>query len=174
MSELSLTPSDAPMCALFFCVGAHRGGLGGQVLLVSQTHCCCVGGCARRLDKVTAHRPHAGGRACYPRCPKHLLKRTSAEKDEQTDATVPPVRPLKRVRASSDPGEQPAVQAAAAATVHSQRHATSQRVPAPHPAHTSEKRSTRQEARIARLLEETHARRMAALASATASSAMPR
>jgi hypothetical protein len=66
-------------------------------------------------------------------------------------------------RAKSDPGEKPA--AVTAARVRIQGHATARRVTASHPSLASEKRATRQDEQIARLLEETHSRRLAAASS---------
>jgi len=113
--------------------------------------------CGRRLSRVTHHRAHGLGRACHPRC----KAREQPHKGEAASvaASAPPVTPRKR-RAQSDPGELPAVTASPART---------RRITAAQPAPISKKqRAEQREERIMRLLEETHARRMAAEAAAAA------
>jgi hypothetical protein len=112
--------------------------------------------CGRQLGKVKHHRPHGPGRACTPRCkqPQQTVKSEAAS----ATAVAPPVTTRKR-RATSDPGESPEPAAPSALT---------RRIAAPKPAATSRKQhNTRQEEHIMRLLDETHARRMAAEAAAT-------
>jgi len=116
--------------------------------------------CGRQLSKVKHHHRCGPGHACHPRC----KQRGQPVRNQQVPvtATAPAVTPRKR-RATSDPGElpkQPAVQA------------LTHRVTAAEPASASKKQyNTRREEQIMRLLDETHARRMAAEA-ADGSSAM--
>jgi hypothetical protein len=107
--------------------------------------------CGRQLGKVKHHRPHGLGRACAPQCKqkKQLMECKAAI----AAAAAAPVATRKR-RATSDPGESPEPASSQALT---------RRVVAPDPAPTSKKQyNTRREELIMRLLDETHARRMAA------------
>jgi len=111
--------------------------------------------CGRRLRGVKHHRPHGIGRACAPRCKQ---KRLLADHIASAAAAVPQPKPSRKRRATSDPGESPEPATSQAVT---------RRVIAPEPASTSKKQyNTRREEQIMRLLDETHARRMAAEAAA--------
>jgi hypothetical protein len=105
--------------------------------------------CGERLSRVK-HRHRCGpGYACHPQCKqkKHLMESRTAGA-----AAVP--LPSRKRRAASDPGESPEPAASQAIT---------RRVVAPEPAPTSKKQyNTRREEQIMRLLDETHARRIAA------------
>jgi hypothetical protein len=120
--------------------------------------------CGRRLSTVKHHRAYGPGRACHPRCkPQGKAAQDAAV---SAAAAAAPLTPRKR-RAESHPGELPAQATPPALT---------RRVTPPSPVPANKKqRITRQEERIMRLLDETHARRMAAeaaeAAAATASGA---
>jgi hypothetical protein len=114
--------------------------------------------CGRQLSKVKHHRPHGPGRACAPQCKQ---KRPSAGNfAAAAAAVVPPTKPSRKRRAQSDPGESPEPAASQALT---------RRINAPESTPTSKKQyNTRREEQIMRLLDETHARRMAAEKAAAA------
>jgi hypothetical protein len=116
--------------------------------------------CGARLNRVKSHRPHAPGRACAPRCkPRQQTSKREAAPVAAAAATVA----TRKRRATSDPGE-PLEPAAP--------QAITRRVVAPEPASTSKNQyNTRREEQIMRLLDETHARRMAAEEAATAAAA---
>jgi len=101
-----------------------------------------------------------------PRCPADYTTRepttAAAVAAAAASAAPAPLTPRKR-RVQSDPGELPA---------HATPPALTRRVTPPSPVKMSKKqRVTRQEERIMRLLDETHARRMAAEAAAAAPAA---
>ena len=117
--------------------------------------------CGARLNRVKHHRPHGYGRACAPQCKqkKQAIDRSAAEA-----AVAPPLRQSRKRRAVSDPGESPEPEASPTLT---------RRIAAPKPASTSRKQyNTRREKQIMRLLDETHARRMAAEEAAAAATAV--
>ena len=95
----------------------------------------------------------------HPRCPSVAASQSEAA----TAAPMPPSKQARKRRATSDPGESPEPAASQALT---------RRVNAPEPASTSKKQyNTRREQQIMRLLDETHARRMAAEAAAAGATA---
>jgi len=112
--------------------------------------------CGRRLCTVKHHRPHGVGRACAPRCKE---KRPLDAGAGQVDAAITH-RPKKQ-RAASDPGEQQMQQQQRR---QSRVQPTTRRVlPSAPVAEQTQPRSMRSTEKIARQLEETHARRMAAI-----------
>ena len=157
---------NASVCVLLLCVGVPWGSEGGALPQTKQKHSRCVL-CDARLDKVKHSRPHGVGRACAPRC--KTLKRSAddapaAVQDDSTaaPATAVAARPEKRVRrAKSDPGEQiektnTRLRARTYAAKKKPLQKTRKNPPSFLPAPSSS-------------LDETHARRLALLASATAS-----
>jgi len=128
------------------CVGVPRATLGAIARRDSDGQPACEL-CGRRLSKVKHTHRHGPGHACHPRC----KARARPSKDEAVPvaAAVASVTPRKR-RAASDPGELPAV---AASPVRSRR------IMPAKPAPLNKKQRAD---KIMRLLEETHARRMAA------------
>jgi len=115
--------------------------------------------CGVRLNRVKYTHRHGPGHACHPRCKRPTGAAAAAP--AACAAGAAPLTPRKR-RAQSDPGELPA-QAASVLT---------RRVTPPYPAPESQhKRVTRRDERIMRLLDETHARRMAAETAAAAAAA---
>ena len=103
--------------------------------------------CKRTVRRNQQWRRDGAGRKHNPRCPD----RSDAQQSKPAAAAVAP--PTRKRRAQSDPGESPEPAAPLALT---------RRVTPPKPAPTTKKqRTTRQEERIMRLLDETHARRMA-------------
>jgi hypothetical protein len=116
--------------------------------------------CGRQLGKVKHTHKHGPGHACHPRCKPR--EQTVEREAAPAAAAAAPVATRKR-RATSDPGESPEP-AATQAFAH--------RVIAPEPASTSKKQyNTRREGQIMRLLDETHARRIAAEEATAAASA---
>ena len=137
---------DAEFSLVAYGPGPRRDRAGKQICEL----------CGARLSRVKHHRPHGPGRACTPRC-KQSQQTVKSEAASATDV-APPVTTRKR-RATSDPGESPEPAAPSALT---------RRIAAPKPAATSRKQhNTRQKEQIMRLLDETHARRVAAEAAAT-------
>jgi hypothetical protein len=125
--------------------------------------------CGRELNKVKHHRPYGDGRACSPRCkavskPTHALEPNSNATDAAVAAavTAEPKQKKKRRRADSDPGEQPTVIAI------SPRQLRVRAIKGPQPDRNKHKKE--KEAMILAQLDETHQRRLAALAEAAAAS----
>ena len=120
--------------------------------------------CGRQLSKVKHHRPHGVGRACAPRC-KEVKRSLDAEK-----AQLPAAHKPKKQRTASDPGEQRTQQKQ---QYQSRMQPTTRRILPPTPIQQTLPRSMRSTEKIARQLEETHARRMAAMAAEAWSAAPP-
>jgi hypothetical protein len=115
--------------------------------------------CGRRLADVKHQHRHGLGHACHPRCKP---RQQTSNREAAHAAAAAPATSRKR-RAASDPGESPEPAATQPLT---------RRVNAPEPASTSKKQyNTRREEQIMRLLNETHARRMAAEEAAEAAAA---
>ena len=109
--------------------------------------------CPRRLTEVKGKLyQHGAGRICQ-RC--YNKQRPATAASGPAAAASAPLTPSKR-RADSDPGRP----RAACVT----QRTTTRRISPPASPTRSEKRMARLDAKIARLLEETHARRMASLA----------
>ena len=143
------------MCCECCCVDAPRVVEGSPCMDASGLHQLCEL-CGRRLSKVKHHRPHGPGRACAPQCKQ---KQRFLESNTPAAAAGPPAKQSRKRRAASDPGESPEPAASPALT---------RRIAAPKPAATSRQQyNTRREEQIMRLLDETHARRMAADAAAS-------
>lgn len=155
MNEGSLS---SPVGFLLLCVGVPAGDTGSPdpQLVGTMGHPRCY-----LCHQPIGSRPRSGKWPKvkhHPRCPK----RAAAQLSAASAAAAAPARSHKR-RAASDPGELPAQATAPALT---------RRVTPPSPVPSTQKqRVTRQEERIMRLLDETHARRMAAEAAETAAAA---
>ena len=111
--------------------------------------------CGRRLRSVKHHRPYGPGRACAPQCKQKRQLGDSAVAAAPAAAAAPPL--TRKRRAQSDPGEPrprtPSPRRTRPTTI---------RVAPPMPIAAQKKQRTpRQDDRIMRLLDETHARRMA-------------
>jgi hypothetical protein len=120
--------------------------------------------CGQRLSRVKHTREYGAGRACHPRC--KLSKRAADEAAGAAPAVTAAPKGKKR-RAASDPGEAPVNKP-------SPRPQPTTRRVIPSPAVSTEKKQhrTRLEEKILRQLEETAARREAALAAAAATGAV--
>jgi len=107
--------------------------------------------CPVRLNRANGKLYlHPPGHICQS-CHNRMRKGEAAAASGDTPAAP---KPSRKRRAQSDPGELPA---------HATPPALTRRVTPPSPVPASKKlRVTRQEERIMRLLDETHARRMAA------------
>lgn len=153
--QSTVAQCNAPVHCAHWCVGVpsaveyadreeHAGKEGPR-----------CGLCRRRLTgKPTL--PYGDGRKCKPRC-KALQQRpaTGGTAAAATPAAAAPVAKPRKRRAESNPGEQAPLTWPSALT---------RRITPPKPAPVHKKqRTTRLDDKIARLLEETHARRMAAL-----------
>jgi hypothetical protein len=112
--------------------------------------------CSARLNRVKHHRPYGVGRAC-----KACLVRLDRGTPTTPVVSVAPVRSHKR-KAESDPGEQQTQQQ------QSRMQTITRRILPLPPTEHALPRAMRSTERIARQLEETHARRMAAMESALA------
>jgi hypothetical protein len=119
--------------------------------------------CGVRLSTVKHKRPHGPGYACSPRCKPS--KRPVSEATAVAAAPAAAAAPLmsKKRRAASDPGEPPSPRMQPL----TRRITPSQ----PSSSQKKQKRTTRADDRIARLLDETHARRMAAVSASSTSAA---
>jgi hypothetical protein len=139
------------------CAGESRVALGLTARVDSVGKQCCEL-CGRRLSKVQHHRPHGVGRACHPRCHdfKSAANDATSTVPSPSAAAAPNNRlPKRKRRAQSDPGQPPVF------TPNRLR----VRAPKP-PAQDRKKQKQERQAAVLALLEETHARRMAALAAA--------
>lgn len=155
MNEGSLC---SPVDFLLLCVGVLTGDNGSPdpQLVGTLGHPRCY-----LCHQPIGSRPRSGKWPKvkhHPRCPK----RSAAQSGAASAASAAPARSHK-CRAASDPGELPAQAASLALT---------RRVTPPSPVPANKKqRITRQEERIMRQLDETHARRMAAEAVAATAAA---
>lgn len=122
--------------------------------------------CGARLNRVKYKHKHGLGHACHPRCKEK--KRSADAGAAQPTAAV--AHTPKKQRAASDPGEQPPQQEQ---LQQAPRQTITRRVLPPAPIEHTLPRSMRSAERIARQLEETHARRMAAMAAEAESAATP-
>jgi len=144
---------DAPVSCACCCVAAPLP-MSAMVArtLPSGAPACEI--CGRQLTKVKHTHRHGPGHACHPRCKRHVQ---TDEHSAATASVLPPKQSRKR-RATSDPGQSPEPAASQSLT---------RRVTATEPSSSSKMQyNTRRGERIMRLLEETHARRMAAEAAA--------
>jgi ribosome-binding protein aMBF1 (putative translation factor) len=141
---------DAPVSCACCCVDATRVCVGLLARVDSAGKPVCEL-CGRRLSKVKHVHKHGPGHACHPRC--KVQQQTPKSEATPVAAAVSRVTPRKR-RAASDPGQSPEPAAVQALT---------HRITATEPASTSKMQyNTRREEQIMRLLDETHARRIAA------------
>ena len=152
----------APVSPGHCCAGGQVGTAGGTPRRASNGEQLCEE-CCRRLSrckgKLYKKDPGHICQACYNKASRPSF---AAADSTASAAAVAPPRSHKR-RAVSDPGESPEPAAPPALT---------RRVTSPPPLPASKKqRMTRQEERIMRQLDETHARRMAAEAAAAATAA---
>lgn len=156
LSRLQPALINAPVDCACCCAGAPLLLAGTSEPRMDGKHQLCEK-CGERLSRVKHHRAHGPGRACHPRC--KLPERTAdGAADAPAAATPPP--PSRKRRAQSDPGEPRTRTPSPRRT-----RPTTRRVTPPKPAPAPKKqRTTRQEEIIMRLLDETHARRMAAMA----------
>jgi len=148
------------VCVLLLCAGGPGAELCDReetLVGTKQSPRCCR--CHRRF-KSEPRRGMWPAIKHHPRCPPILLKQESA-----AAAAVLPRACSRKRRAVSDPGELLNECTPSPPLVRT----STRRVTPPVSAQTSEKqRITRQEERIMRLLDETHARRMAAEEAAAA------
>jgi hypothetical protein len=114
--------------------------------------------CSARLNRVKHKHKHGPGHACHPRCKEG--KRSLDAGTARLDAAL--THKPKKQRAASDPGEQQTQQ-----QQRSRMQPATRRVQLPAPNEQTLPRSMRSTERIARQLEETHARRMAGMAAAS-------
>jgi hypothetical protein len=151
-------------CALL-CVGASKSSEESTARRDSAGRLLCER-CSRQLTKVKHKRPHGPGYACSPRCKPSKRGASVLDPDAAAPAAAAAAAPQpKRRRTASDPGEplplQPRTQA------------ITRRIALPAPSTQKKQRTTRQDEKIAQQLEETHARRMAALATPGAAPSLP-
>jgi hypothetical protein len=153
---MSLMLCDAPVGCTRCCTGDSVVPAGrGPRQDSSGKQICEL--CPIRLSRAKGklHR-HGPGHICT-RCYNQLGQPATAGAAVLEIANV---KPSRKRRATSDPGESPEPASSQALT---------RRVNAPEPASTSKKQyNTRREEQITRLLDETHARRMAAEGAAAA------
>ena len=116
--------------------------------------------CGRRLRTVKHQHKHGPGHACHPRCKEK--KRPTEATAAQSDAAA--THKPKKQRTASDPGEQ---------QQRSRMQPNTRRILPPTPIQQTLPRSMRSTEKITRQLEETHARRMAAMAAQAASASTP-
>ena len=151
-SKRRLAHTDEPAVCAYCCAGASLALRGAGPRRDSDGQQCCeLCTAPRRLTrcKLPLHKYGAGKicRQCWDG-----LRRPSVQTAAVAAATAAPPRSRKR-RAQSDPGELLAATASPALT---------RRITPPTPIAAQKKqRTTRQDDRIMRLLDETHARRMA-------------
>jgi len=147
----------------YYCAGTAVVLLGPRPRVDSVGKPACEL-CGSRLTrcKLPLHK-HGAGKICR-QCWDGLRRPSVQTAAVAAAAAAPPPRSRKR-RAQSDPGELLAGTASPALT---------RRITPPTPTQAVKKQcTTRQDERIMRLLDETHARRMAAEAAATAAAGAP-
>jgi hypothetical protein len=147
------------VCALL-CVGVPCPLISSKPRQTTDGLAACER-CGRQLSKVKHHRPHGVGRACAPRCKasRHLVDDTTST-ESSTSLQAVDGRKKRQRRMKSDPGQQPVI------TLNRLR------VRAPKQIQPDRKKKKEErEAAIMSLLDETHARRMASLASAASATA---
>lgn len=149
LSKCMLCSCSAPMdCALLW-VDALVVAVGSARMDESGLNQLCER-CGERLNRVKHHRPCGVGRACHPRCKP---KPGAAANPSPVAVPAAAPKPPRKRRADSDPGQP------------HERKAITRRVTPPRPlSPVAEKRTTRADTEATRLLDETHARRMAWLA----------
>ena len=154
-SRLKLCLRTPPVVPVYVSAAVSVATIGAKARVDSDGQAACEL-CGRRLSRVKHHRANGPGRACHPQCKgqKHTVDSTAAP---------PPVAPApkqsRKRRAQSDPGEPPPAQRSRTLPP-----ALTRRVTPPKPIAEKERRITREEARVSRLLDETVARREAWLA----------
>ena len=162
-APLTLTLYDAPVLCACCGVGAPLATLGAAPRVDSDGQPVCED-CAKRLSrckgKLHRHGPGHICHCCYTRASRPVS--ATATVAAATTAAAASLRSRKR-RAQSDPGEPrprtPSPRRTRPTTI---------RVTPPTPVAAQKKqRTTRQDDRIMRLLDETHARRMAASAASS-------
>lgn len=158
MSKIGGMPNHALVCATCCGVDALWSSEEFSARRDAAGRLLCEN-CGRQLAKIKHHRACGSGRACHPRC--KAQKRAADNEAAEVSAAAAAPQARKR-RATSDPGEEQ--HPAAPACV--KRHATTRRVTSPRSPAINQQRMTRRDAQVARLLEETHARRVAAAAAA--------
>jgi len=155
--KLGLTYS--PAVYAHCCVGASCvSSCPGPRVDSAGKQCCELHATPRRLTKckLPLHK-YGAGKICRE-CWDGLRRRAVEPATAAAPPAADPLRSHKRRRAQSDPGESPDPAALPALT---------RRVTPPKPSSTAKKQyNTRREEQVMRLLEETHARRMAAEAAA--------
>ena len=153
------------MCCASLCSGAPLGEAGQHPRRNTAGKQLCEL-CRQRLDRVKHHRPHGVGRACAPRCKptKHAIT--------GDDASVPQTAERSHKRARSDPGESlPAVTEPLNLTRLRVRAPRVKAPPSPPP--PPAKKAHIIPANVSLLLDQAHARRMAAAAAQAAAPASP-
>ena len=152
---LALILLHAPASCACCCAGSSLAPPGAAPRTDSDGQLACEQ-CGKRLSrcKRPLHR-HVPGHVCDP-CFK-VLKRTAAA--PPSDAAPAAPKQSRKRRAESDPGEPLGARSPSPPRVRPSTY----RVTPPTPIAAQKKqRTTRQDDRIMRLLDETHARRMAA------------
>ena len=163
LSRLQRVLIDAPVCAAHCCVDAPLVCAGPVARVDSAGKQVCQRGCGRRVSRIPHHRADGPGRSCHPKCAPKAAAASAAAPFSDAAPPAAPKRSHKRAR--SDPGEPSSERTPSPPRVRP----STRRVTPPAPAQASKKqRTTRQDERIMRLLEETHARRMAAETAAAA------
>jgi hypothetical protein len=148
-------------CALI-CVDGSRSTMGASPRVDPDGQPACEL-CGRRLSKVKHHRPYGIGRVCHPRCHD---SRSAVDNGEQplnaatTTTTTTMIKEKKRRRVHSDPGKLPSL------TIKRLRVRATKPTPP-----DRKKQKQEKEAEITALLDQTHARRMAALSAAASAAA---
>lgn len=144
---------DAPVCGAYCCAGAPWGGEGlSPRRNVAGKQLCET--CGTRLDKVKHTHPHGPGRACHPRCKPSKHAVDDAARPAVAAAPAADPRPSRKRRAASDPGE----------PLNLTRLCTRE----PPPTSIPPVKKTRVQSApvdISLLLDQTHARRLALIAS---------
>jgi hypothetical protein len=121
--------------------------------------------CSRQLTKVKHHRACGPGHACHPRCKPSKRGISVLNSDAAAPAATAAAPQPKKRRIASDPGEQLSLQL--------RTQAITRRIALPAPStQKRQKRTKRQDDKIAQQLKEAHARRMAALVTAPSATAV--
>ena len=166
LSKLKLRLRTAPVVCALLCIGALLQHAAATARQTAYGEPACER-CGRQLARIKHHRAHGSGRVCHPRC-KPLARAESVAGAAAAAAVATPAaaaaahtaKQSRKRRAQSDPGESPPAQ-----RTRTLPPALTRRVSPPKPApEKEERRITREEARVSRLLDETVARREAWLA----------
>ena len=155
LSRLRRVLINAPVCAAHRCVDVPLVCAGPVARVDSAGKQVCQRGCGRRVSRIPHHRADGPGRSCHPKCAPKAAAASAAAPFSDAAPPATPKRSHKRAR--SDPGE-PCPRTPSPRRTRP----TTTRITPPTPAAAQKKpRTTRQDDRIMRLLDETHARRMA-------------